>query len=313
MAKMTLNFVSEALYRAIPIDIIIPSDHMVKTDQPMPDISKPYKTVYYLEGLLGNNSGPANYTRLQAFAEDFNVVVVVAGGENTWYTDSPYTGNYFATMIARDLVNFTRSFLNLSHKREDTCLMGFSMGGHGSLTVGLAYPEIFGKLVSIDAAFHQPVWLAAPDVPTWDMATRKMYLTMLGVEKMEDFLGTQHDLDASAEKIAGTDLAPQIMMMCGTKDLSNLPGNQVVYEKLKGLGFDVQWVDIEGGGHSNWTIDHAVEIALEWFNPDNNYRRNIRYGGKDCDLNAGNFSTWKTMYNVAAGDTSEYRFFGIKK
>ena len=308
MAKMTLNFMSEALYRAIPIDIIIPADHMVTTTLPTPAKNEPYKTVYYLEGLLGNFSGPANYTRLQAFAEDFNVVVVVVGGENQWYTDSPYTGNYFMKLVGRDLVNFTRRFLNLSHKREDTCIMGFSMGGHGAMNIGLAYPEVFGKIVCIDAAWHRQVWLDAPDVPTWDLTTRKQYMNMLGVDEMEEFLGGRHDMNALAEKTIKTDIAPQLMIMCGTEDAPQYVPGKEVYEYMKGLGYDAQWVDIDGGGHSNWTIDHAVEIALEWFNGKDNFRENLRYGGKQADLNAGNFSNWKTWYNMEAGDTSEYRF-----
>ena len=308
MAKMTVNFISEALYRAVPIDIIIPTDHMVLADQPLPEANRPYRTVYYLEGLLGNYSGPANYTRLQAFAEDYNTVVVVAGGENKWYTDSPYTGDYFTKLISRDLVNFTRRFLNLSHKREDTCIMGFSMGGHGAMNIGLQHPEIFGKIVAIDAAWHREVWLNAPEVPTWDLTTRKQYMTMLGVDKMEDFLGSRHDMNALAEKTIKSGMAPEIMILCGTEDAPQYEPGKQVYSYLKGLGYDVRWEDIEGGGHSNWTIDHAVEKAFAWLNAEDNFRGNLLFAGKQADLNAGNFSIWKTMYNVEAGDTSEYRF-----
>ena len=308
MAKMTLTFVSEALYRAWPIDIIIPTDHMTLADQPTPEKNQPYKTVYYLEGLIGNFSGPGNYTRLQAFAEDYNVVVVVVGGENKWYTDSPYTGDYFVKVICRDLINFTRRFLNLSHKREDTAIMGFSMGGHGAMTIGLAHPEIFGSIIALDAAYHQQVWLDAPEVPTWDCNTRKQYMTMLGVEKMEDYLGGQHDLKASAEKTIKTDIAPRIFCACGTEDGPQYEPNKEMAAYLKGLGYDVTWKDIMGGGHSNWTIDHAVELAFEWFNGSDNFRQNLIYGGKKADLNAGNFSVWKAWYNIEAGDTSEYRF-----
>ena len=308
MAKMTLNFISEALFRAIPIDIIIPTDHMVQRDLPMPEYNKPYKTIYYLEGLLGNFSGPANYTRLQAFAEDYNTVVVVVGGENDWYCDSKLTGRYHATMITRDLINFTRRFLNLSHKREDTGIMGFSMGGHGALTIGLAHPEIFGNIVVIDGAFHQQVWLEAPDVPTWDCHTRTMYMNMLGVTKMEDFLGGENDVDASAEKTIKSGIAPRILICCGTEDGPQYPGNLAYYEKLKAMGYDATWKPIEGGAHSNWTVDHAVEAAMAWFNKDDSFEQNMHHGGKAADLNAMNFANWKTMYNVEAGDTSEYRF-----
>ncbi len=41
-------------------------------------------------------------------------------------------------------------------------------------------------------------------MPTWDMASRRNYLTMLGVDKMEDFLGGPHDLEASAKKVIKT-------------------------------------------------------------------------------------------------------------
>ncbi len=306
MAKLTLNFISEALYRPVPIDIIVPTDHMVMADQPLPEANKPYRTVYYLEGLEGNYSGPANYTKLQAYAEDYNVAVVVAGGENKWYTDSPFSGDYFVRFICKDLIRFTRRLLNISDKREDTAIMGFSMGGHGAMTIGLANPDLFGSILTIDAAYHQQVWLDAPEVPTWDLTTRKQYMTMLGVDKMEDFLGGQYDLEASAKKTIKGDLVPRIFCACGTKD-GLYGGNKETAEMLKGLGYDVTWKDVEGGGHSNWTIDHALEDAFAWFNGADTFCGNLRFSGKDADLNAANFATWKTWYSVEAGDTSEYR------
>lgn len=55
-------------------------------------------------------------------------------------------------MITQDIVNFTRRTFNLSDKREDTYIGGFSMGGYGALVVGLGHPEIFSKIIALSNA-----------------------------------------------------------------------------------------------------------------------------------------------------------------
>jgi len=46
-------------------------------------------------------------------------------------------------------------------------IMGHSMGGAGSYTVGLHYPDHFGGIMALDPAMGLHIWEAPVDMPKW--------------------------------------------------------------------------------------------------------------------------------------------------
>lgn len=295
MAKLSLNFMSDTLRRAVPLDVFVPTDHMMLTTAPLPTANKPMKTLYYLEGLMGNHSGPGNYSRIQGFAEDYNLCVVVIGGENKWYSNSSLSGDRFIDYICKDVVNFTRKTFNLSTAREDTYIGGFSMGGHGAMLLGLSHPEIFGRIVSLSAALHHDVYLTATNPPTWDLTSKQEYETMLGVRDINDYPGTENDYTYYAELTARNPLKPQIFMCCGQLDsLHDL--DATFRDHLRSLGYDVAWTDYEGVGHSYYASDLGIEDAFKWLGLEN-FVENYPYMTIKANCGVHNLAPWTTWYN----------------
>ena len=147
MAHLTINFLTDALRRPITIEAILPTDKMAVQGFYVPE-KKPMKTMYVLEGLMSNHTGAVHYTNIQGLAEDNNLAVFIIGGENEWYANSAVGWAKYNDVVWNDLVKFTRASFNLSHDREDTFIAGFSMGGGGSLVVGLSHPEIFSRIMT---------------------------------------------------------------------------------------------------------------------------------------------------------------------
>lgn len=296
MAKLMLNFMSEALRRPVSLDIFVPGDHMVLRDGPLPEANKPYKTLYFLEGLMGNHSGPGNYSRIQGFAEDYNLCVVVIGGENKWYQDSRYSGDCFTKMICQDVVNFTRRTLHLSQKREDTYIGGFSMGGHGAALLGLMHPEIFSKIVAISGAFHRDVFMEATEELTWDLQTKTNYQTLLGVEDMKDYPDSENDYMTWAKRTASLAIRPEIFMCCGDQD-DLLPIDEKFRQDMLTLGYNITWKVYEGADHSYYTCDRGLEDSLQWMQLEN-FTENYPYMTIKADIGVHNLNNWHTWYNL---------------
>ena len=128
MALIQADFFSKSLMRTVTINVIIPTDKAVFPGMAKPE-KKPLKTLYLLHGIFGNYTDWVTGTRLQSWAQDRGLCVVMPSGDNHFYVDNPESESYYGKFIGEDLVEFTRDTFQLSDKREDTFIGGLSMGG----------------------------------------------------------------------------------------------------------------------------------------------------------------------------------------
>jgi len=307
MARFTTNFQSEALKRPISIEIIIPSDHavMMTPGAGIPKRNKPFKTLYLLEGVTGNASGPFNYSNMMPLVEDYNLAVVCLGGENKWWGNSDFTGDCFSDMVI-DAVNFTRSAFNLSQKREDTFIGGFSMGGYGTFVIGFQHPELFSHIISMNAALNKPVILGSSNEVTWDLFFKRHYEAMFGCKDISEYENSENDYEYLAGEVAKKmtkEELPRVFISAGTED--GLYQGSVDYSKmLKDLGYDVTWVDVEGN-HSWYSFEKGIEAAVKWLPTEDNFCGNMIYYGRNAHIDATNYAHWNSFYNIEARERAE--------
>lgn len=152
MASFLVNFVSQSLSRTVTINVILPTDKMYFPGMPQREEGKPFKTLYLLHGVIGNYTDWLHGTRIQRWAEENDLAVVMPSGDNAFYVDQPWNCNYYGKFIGEELVDFTRKTFPLSHKREDTYIAGLSMGGYGAIRNGLKYHETFGCIGALSSA-----------------------------------------------------------------------------------------------------------------------------------------------------------------
>ena len=122
-----------------------------------------YPTVYLLHGFLSDSSvwinGQYQGMKLQTLMDDFiqsgkvrEMIVVAANGSNAYrgsfYTNSAVTGNW-EDFIVRDLVNYVDTNYRTIPRAESRGIAGHSMGGYGSMILGMKHPEIFGAVYAL--------------------------------------------------------------------------------------------------------------------------------------------------------------------
>ena len=251
MALLQVNYMSKSLFRIVPVNVIFPVDRFdADTNRYLNGKNQKYKTLYLLHGLLGNYTDWVSQTRIQKWAEEKNLVVVMPSGDNAFYFNSRTPWNDYGTFIGEELVEVTRRMFPLSEKREDTFIAGLSMGGYGALRNGIVYSETFSHVAGFSSALH-----------------------IFEDTSEEANIGLFDNIEAAA----GTDMNPwvavdemlsekrcilRLYMACGTKD-DLMQINVAFRDYLQEKGIEVTW-DEENYGH-DWDFwDSQIKKVLDW-------------------------------------------------
>lgn len=104
---------------------------------------EPYRVVYLLHGLCGNNKTWLDYTMLPFYAEHGRSIYVLPEVGRSFYADMQYGQRYF-TYIADELPTIVRNVFRVSADRDHTVILGGSMGGYGALKCALSRPDQYG-------------------------------------------------------------------------------------------------------------------------------------------------------------------------
>lgn len=260
MALIQMNMLSRSLMRTVPVNVILPVDKMV-----FPGMSEreeqPYKTLYLLHGIFGNYTDWVCGTRIQRFAEENDLVVIMPSGDNAFYVDQPAANNFYGKFIGEELVEITRKMFPLSRKREDTFIGGLSMGGYGAMRNGLKYSDTFGYIVALSAALRVEEMAARTKDGGSFIENKSFAEACFGdLSKLLDSDKNPKHLVAQL-KAAGKAL-PKVYMACGDKDsLLELNKDMVAY--LREQGVDVTF-EVGPGAHEWDFWDAYIKKAIAW-------------------------------------------------
>ena len=142
---------------------------------------KHYPVIYFLHGYWAT---PQMYEEMMKFEEAVTeaaaagneVIMVIPDGysklKGGFYSNGPTVGNYEA-FVGEDLVKWVDANYRSIPKRASRGLSGHSMGGYGTMRVGMKYPEVFSSLYAMSACCLSPMWRSfapgprkTPSIPT---------------------------------------------------------------------------------------------------------------------------------------------------
>lgn len=131
--------------------------------------NKRYPVVYFLHGYWAT---PQAYQEMASFekavqeaAQDGNeVILVMPDGHSKlkggFYSNSPTVGNY-QDFVGVDLVRWVDANYRTIARREGRGLSGHSMGGYGTLRIGMTYPDTFDSLFAMSSCCLAPMTMTA--------------------------------------------------------------------------------------------------------------------------------------------------------
>lgn len=257
MAQLKVDFMSKSLMRTVSINVILPVDKVFLGKE---EEVKPFKTLYLLHGIFGNNSDWISGTRIQSWAQEKNIAVVMPSGENKFYINNEYTCERFSDFIGEELIEITRKMFHLSNKREDTFIAGLSMGGYGAIINGLKFNNTFGCIAGLSSALILDDVLSGDEGISAIMGGRQYYTGIFG--DLSKLRGSDKDYEALAKELSNRENVPKMYLCCGTEDYL-INANRKFRDLLLENNFDVTYV--EGYGEHNWYFwDEYILKVLEW-------------------------------------------------
>ena len=261
MAHIQVTYMSQALWRSVPVQVILPADKAARSGELLPE--RKFKTLYLLHGLHGSSMDWITRTRIIRWAEAQDLAVVMPSGDNSYYVDRPETQNHYLTFIGEELVEMTRRMFPLSRRREDTFIGGLSMGGFGAILAGLKYPETFSHIVGLSSGLQifEQTGGVSERVIRYGEST-------FGPGSMEEIAKTEKNprvlLTALAErkKKDPSVQLPKIYMAIGESD-SLIESNRIYKKLFEENGYDLTYV--EAPGDHNWDFwDAFIYEAMQW-------------------------------------------------
>lgn len=251
--KINCNYVSKALGRAVDINIAIPSPVYPETlgyagkAEFSPKAN--YPVLYFLGGIGNDCNSVFDYTRVQLYAEEYNIAVVSISGENKFYAD--LGSENFSELLEEELPSLVSGYFPISQRPEDTYIAGLSMGGYGALLHFLKRPDRFCAVGCFSGA----------------------------VGKF-DYAETEEGKDYNIYNLFNTRLQEasclgKIYLSCGSEDfIKDCSYKLKKYLEEKNVEFS--WQEVEGYGHEWRFWDGQIEEFIRWLPRTDYYKDKVR-------------------------------------
>ncbi len=206
MALIRIDHTPETVKINLPLNIIVPEPGRMG-DIPV----RKRKVLYLLHGLSEDASAWQRYSSIEAVAYAYGLVVVMPSAGRSFYIDQP-NGQLYFTYLMEELPRYISDVFDLAPKREDTLIVGTSMGGYGAFKAALLHPERFSAAASFSGVLSLDVLNLDPN------DTRKAeFATLFG--DLEKIRGSQNDpavwLQNAAENPSSL---PRLFVACGRQD-----------------------------------------------------------------------------------------------
>ncbi len=249
MALFEIHYRSNVIRMATTITVILP-------DAEVP--AGGFPTLYLLHGFSGDDTDWWRFTRVESYACERGVAVVMPCGYNSAYTDMYYGQKYF-TYLADELPAYLRSVLPLSADPAQTFVAGNSMGGYGAMKWGLSRPLFFGAVCSLSGSLRVQDRLEGKSANSGNQCAG-----MYGDPPVID-AGTQ-DLFCMLSRLKEEGgKIPRLFCCCGTADKPHIYGAYLNFVKhARELGVDVTAREQEGAAHTWDYWDAMLPTVLDW-------------------------------------------------
>ncbi len=229
-----IDWNSATLQKAVGMNVLLPTQG-----------KPPWPVFYLLHGLSDDHTMWQRRSRIEMYAAEYPLIVVMPDGFRGFYTNNE-EGPAYATYMAEELPSFVERHFQAIPERHGRCIGGLSMGGYGALRLALGYPDRYASANSHSGALLHH--LRSAESPEF---------ARIWGDKAE---GSDHDLQALARRAASQGKLPALKIDCGTEDFL-LEDNRRFHGFLREEGIAHDYAEYPG--NHNWDYwDLHVREAL---------------------------------------------------
>ena len=242
---------SEAMSRPWPAMVVLPGDYDASPE-------KRYPVIYLLHGAGGDQHSWLRSSQLKRFVGAHDVICVSPFGRTYgWYVDSPLIAtSQLETFLLTELIPHVDATYRTRPAAATRAIMGFSMGGHGALTLAARHPDVFCSASSIAGIMELSRW---PD--NWNIAS------VLGPRDANRERWDAASAMAHAKRFTDSAKRVRIMTDCGFDDFA-YPENVAFHELLERLGVEHEFAERPGAhNYKYWTsvVTEHLEFHMASF------------------------------------------------
>lgn len=250
MALTVLNFFSSELKMCTQVYICLPDPNGLN-GKPMEERT----VLWLLHGLSDDATAWSRYSRIEKFAAEHDLVVVMPFGGRSMYCDNCLGQNFF-THITEELPRYLRTLFGISADRDKNMIAGLSMGGMGAMKMALTYPDRYFAAGSFSGV------LDYTDVELVNVERMKAEFPFM-LPMMDD--PSNSPLNPTALLNGEKHKNLKLYVSCGLQD-SLLPTSYRFLEKAEKEGLAVESC-FEDGTHEwgfwNRHVQRFIEFALQ--------------------------------------------------
>ena len=219
----------------------------VSTNILLPDLGEgPFPVFYLLHGLSDDHSIWMRFTRLEVYARNIPMIIVMPQGFRSFYTTHP-KGFDYATYIAHDLPRYIERHFQARSSRDARCIGGLSMGGYGALRLALGFPDRYISANSHSGAFRLGTRKDGP-------VTNDEFRQIFG----DNPEGTDHDIRYLAKRAKAAKKLPKLLIDCGTEDFL-VEDNRRLHADLDHLKIPHEYREFPGAHNWDYWDEHIRE------------------------------------------------------
>ena len=176
-------------------------------------------------------------------ARKHRCIIVLPNCPNSFYTNNESGFNYY-DYVVKELPKKICSYFPASDKREDTFIMGASMGGYGSYLIVMNNPDKYAAAYS----FSGPLGLDYENGKVFGFSKTMSRQGDNAFGGYEKFHSVPYYLPALAEKLDRYEgEKPRLKMICGTEDIVCLTySNRFAEEVRKNTSLSFEYVTDKG-------------------------------------------------------------------
>lgn len=151
-ARQVVEVNGPSIGRKLKCIVVLPKNY----DDPK-NAAKRYPVLYLLHGYSGNYTQWARF-KAPENAATRDLIVVMPDGGNSWFTNWATSEggqkNQWEDYLTKDIIGYVDASYRTVAKREGRAINGLSMGGYGSMVVGLRNPHLFCSVGSHSGALY---------------------------------------------------------------------------------------------------------------------------------------------------------------
>ena len=279
MAFIQMDFESQYLGCRNPISILLPDIPRPADPRKFYSENKRFKVLWLLHGTFGDNLDWLRRSKIEVYACEKNLAVVMPSGLNADYVNWKRFGigyNMYDYLF-EELMPMIYNWFPISDLREDNYIAGLSMGGYGTMVYALNHPEKFAVDASLSAPLQdgrnpEPIRSYPPNLATPPHLTAyrpdRRENQILNAGGLENYLRSPANTwDKLIENYKNGVRMPELYFCCGTKDFL-YPAFQKFRKFTQEQGYtDIVFEEEEGYAHEWRFWDMYIEKILNRYLP----------------------------------------------